>query len=362
MNYIKVMTGQIACLSLVSSFAGIALAAEDDLLQEFTVQPGGTLFIDSPSGSIEVSPWDQNVVRVEVRNSRSFDVEFDQNGNNVHVEVDTEGGFRFRRSNIGFEVQVPREFNLDLDTGGGSIEVGDVSGDIMADTSGGSISVGNVASGNVSADTSGGSINIGNVGGDVYADTAGGSIRVGETQGSSELDTSGGSIRSGWVWGPLEADTAGGSIRLAGSDQELLAETAGGSITVERSNGPVEVSTAGGSIDIGPVAGPVKAHTSGGSIELVMAAADAGVSSEVELETSGGDIVISIPAAISATVDAQLRVSRRNRGDYGIFTDFPLTIQDDDNGRILGRGDINGGGDRIELRTVNSDIQILRIE
>lgn len=353
---------QIASLALLSSMAAITLAAEDDLLQEFTVQAGGTLFLDSRSGPIEVTPWNEDMVRVEVLNSRGFEVEFEQRGNDVYVEADQEGLFRLRSSNISFNVQVPTNFNLDLDTGGGSIEVGNVNGNITADTSGGSISIGDVESGDVSADTSGGSINIGDIGGDVYADTAGGSITVGETAGDSELDTSGGSIRSGWVGGTLDADTAGGSIRLAGSDQNLVAETAGGSISVERSNGPVDVSTAGGSIDIGPVPGPVKAETSGGSIELTMVASEVGVNADVELDTSGGDVTIHIPANYSATIDAQLRVSRRNRGDYGIFTDFPLTIQDDDNGRIIGRGEINGGGALIELRTSNSDINILLVE
>jgi len=362
MKYLVSTSARIAGLAILGSLAGMSYAAEDDLMQEFAVQAGGTLYLTSEAGSIDVSPWNESMVRVEARNSRGFEVEFEQRGNDVHVEADREGGFRMRRSNIRFVVQVPRSFNIELDTGGGSIEVGDVDGNIDADTSGGSISIGSVETGSVVADTSGGSITIGDVGGDVYADTAGGSITVGETGGDSELDTSGGSIRSGWVWGRLEADTSGGSIRLEGSDQNLLAETAGGSITVARSNGPVDVSTAGGSISIGPVAGPVKAETNGGSIELDMAAVEPGVNTEVVLDTSGGDVTIRIPASRAATIDAQLRVSRRNRGDYGIFTDFPLTIQDDAGGRIIGRGDINGGGDRIELRTSNSDINILRIE
>lgn len=362
MKHNEALSARIISMLLLIGISTTAFSASDDLEEEFSVQPGGSLFIDSQSGSIEVETWDQSTVRVRVRNSRDFEVDFEQRGNDIYVEADAEGGFRIRRSNIGFRVQVPQNFNLDLDTGGGSIEVSDINGGVLADTSGGSIEIGNVSGGNVNADTSGGSIRIGDVSGNVLADTAGGSITVGETGGDSELETSGGSIRSGWVGGSIVADTAGGSIRLAGSEVRLEADTAGGSIAVERSNGSVDVSTAGGSIEIGPTAGSVRAETSGGHIELVMAPVGAVANIPVELDTSGGDVTIHIPADHAASIDAQLRVSRRNRGDYGIYTDFPLTIQDENGSRVVGRGDINGGGATIELRTSNSDIHILQIQ
>ncbi|MDP6417130.1 MAG: hypothetical protein QGG54_19140, partial [Gammaproteobacteria bacterium] len=63
-----------------------------------------------------------------------------------------------------------------------------------------------------------------------------------------------------------------------------------------------------------------------------------------------------------STVVANLEVTRRSRGDYRIYTDFPLSIQEDDGGDIVGRGDINGGGDRIYLETTNSDINIVSVD
>lgn len=48
--------------------------------------------------------------------------------------------------------------------------------------------------------------------------------------------------------------------------------------------------------------------------------------------------------------------------NYRIYTGFPLTIQEDDRGNIVGQGDLNGGGSRIYLETTNSDINILSVK
>ncbi|MBT8146605.1 MAG: hypothetical protein KJN90_07105, partial [Gammaproteobacteria bacterium] len=74
------------------------------------------------------------------------------------------------------------------------------------------------------------------------------------------------------------------------------------------------------------------------------------------------DIELRIPADHAATVDARIEVSRRARGDYRIYTDFPLSITGQDDREVLGRGDINGGGDRIRIETSNGDIRIMRSE
>ncbi|MFN3162363.1 MAG: DUF4097 family beta strand repeat-containing protein [Pseudohongiellaceae bacterium] len=364
--------GWWAALLVLAVQSGTLLAASsDDIDQEFTVAAGGTLTVNSDSGPIEVRSWERNVVRVRIRNRGSFEVDVAQEGNDVVVIADQEGGlFGFGGSNIRFDIDVPRQYNVDLETGGGSIDVGDLAGDVHADTSGGSISIGRVTGGdvvvdtsggrisiadvdgNVSADTSGGSISIANVtgnveadtsggsirtaaGGDIYADTSGGNIEVGEGAGRVELDTSGGTIRAGWAMGPLIADTSGGNIFLEGSETSVEADTSGGNIEIRRSNGPVYADTSGGSITIRQSRGPIRADTAGGRVEAELLAFSGERDATVELESSGGDVIVRIPADHGARIVADLEVSRRSRGDYRIYTDFPITIQEDGNGNIL---------------------------
>lgn len=373
-------------------------AASDDMEQIFAVQPGGTLTVNSDSGPIEVSTWDRNEVRVRVRNSNGFSVEIEQEGNDVVVVADRQRSlFRLSGSDIRFYITVPERYSVDLDTGGGGIRVPDLIGNVKADTSGGAIEVGRITgdvevdtsggridindvdgdvnaetsggrisianvTGDVNADTSGGSIQIGNVGGDMVADTSGGDIEVGEGSGRVELDTSGGTIRAGWAEGPVIADTSGGNIFLAGSAERVEADTSGGNIVIERSLGAVYADTSGGSITIRDSRGPIQADTSGGRVDAELALFEGSRDASIQLESSGGDITVRIPSSHAASVVANLDVSRHGRDGYRIYTDFPLMIQEDDDGSIQGRGDINGGGDRIYLETRNSDIHIISVE
>ncbi len=386
--------------------AGVALIAGSvshaqsgrDIDEEFSVSPGGTLIVESDSGPIEVETWDQDTVRVRITGTDNFDVSVEQNGNTVHVVADSEGGFFFNRGgNIRFRIEVPRQFNVDLDTGGGSItvasitgnvtadtsggriEVGDVTdGDVEVDTSGGRIEIGNVQGGDVYADTSGGSIEIGNVSGDVEADTSGGSIRIGDVGGNMladtsggnidvgrgggrvALDTSGGTIRAAYAEGPIVVDTSGGNIYLGGSAVSVEADTSGGNIEIERSGGAVYADTSGGSITIRQSVGPIRADTAGGRIDAELVASANRSSGTVELESSGGDVTVRIPVNHAASIVADLE-SRRGRGRYQIYSDFPIEIREDDDGSVLGRGDINGGGDLIYLETRDSDIRIIGV-
>ncbi|GJM14124.1 MAG: hypothetical protein DHS20C12_25270 [Pseudohongiella sp.] len=398
MSHNLAITLRSAVLSLIFASTASVQAASDDIDREFDVGSNGTLNIESDAGSINVQTWEQNRVRLRVRNTSGFEVEVSQNGDDVNVIADSRGSFfGLGRSNIGFTVDVPVQYNVNLNTGGGNIAVDNISGEVEVDTSGGNIVIGVVTGGdivadtsggnievrgatgdvevdtsgghitigdvvgNVVADTSGGRIRIGNVQGDLQADTSGGSIEVGESTGRVRLDTSGGSIRAGWAMGSISADTSGGNIYLAGSDTEVKADTSGGNIEIDASNGPVEADTSGGNITIRNARAAVHADTSGGRIEVNITAEGGRVGGNVDLDTSGGDITLRVPSNFQASISANLEVSRRSRGDYRIYTDFPLTIQEDD-GDIIGRGDINGGGDRVSLRTNNSDIYIQSVE
>lgn len=400
MALLKHTLARIAAITILCSVSLNVQAQSDDIEREFAVADGGTLTIQSDAGAIEVNTWDQNTVRVRIRNTNRFEVDVEQSGDDVDVRAEYEGGGlfgRIGRSNIGFRADVPVNYNVTLDTGGGHIEVApingnvdantsgghieigettgnvqadtsgghitieDVNGSVLADTSGGRITIGNVT-GEVSADTSGGRIEIGNVGGDMMADTSGGNITVGEGSGSVTLDTSGGTIRAAWAIGPIRADTSGGNIYLDGSETSVYADTSGGNIEIERSNGRVDADTSGGSIRIRNAVGPIRADTAGGRIEAELASFSGDRDASIELSTAGGDVTLRLPSDHGADIEVELDVSRRARDDYRIYTDFPLSLQEDDDGDITASGEINGGGDRIFIETTNSDINIESID
>ena len=417
-NWNKALFSRLA-IGLVSLLLTLNVHAKTETVEKnYDVKSGGTLTINSDQGSIEIEPWNKDKVAVQVKKKASsekrlneFKLSFDQSGNNVSIDGDSEWNTKVR---VQFIVKVPAHYNLDLKTGGGSIEIGDMSGEIKLHTSGGSIKIGNIAEGQVDADTSGGSIRVGDVNGDLKVNTSGGSIKLGNITGTSEIntsggsitlksgsnnvnaDTSGGSINIGPVTGNVKAetsggsinvdrvkgnvdvDTSGGSINIAMTDGDVKAETSGGTIKVEGSTGKIDVDTSGGSIKIGSSGGPIVAETAGGSIRIKQAngsidADTAGGSIEAEmiatsgdthinLSSAGGDIELYIPANLAASIDAKLKITRSAKRDYRIYSDFPLTIKGEKSDRISGKGDINGGGDSIKLKTTNGDIYIKKLE
>jgi DUF4097 and DUF4098 domain-containing protein YvlB len=390
-------------VALFSVTAAIPAKSEtENVDRSFSAKSGGNLTIESDQGSIKVVTWGKQKVEVLVEKKAGkqkqldgFKANFNQKGNDIFVEGD---GDRNNRVSVKFIIKVPQEFNLDLKTGGGSIEVSDISGEVKVNTSGGNIIIGDVIQGNVEAKTSGGNINVGDVDGNLNVDTSGGNIRLGKINGKSSIDTSGGniilrqggsdvkaetsggSIKIGPVKGKVDVDTSGGSIQIGMADDDVVAKTSGGGINVEGSKGSVNIDSSGGNLFVGGSGGPVKAETSGGNIKILQARGfieadtsggkieaemiidDKNVDTHVNLDSSGGSLTLHIPKNLAASVSATLKITRSAKGDYLIYSDFPLTIKGEDSSKITAKGDINHGGDKITLTTTNGDIHIKMLE
>jgi hypothetical protein len=243
-----------AAVFLVFFAAGTNLrAAEDTVRESFRVSQGGTLHLDTDLGSVELQGQKGNSVDIEVfREMRSasdsrfksllrdLDLRMEKRGNDVFVTMEYDRhGFRklwsrLRNFRVEFSITVPREYNVDLHTSGGSILVEDLEGEILSKTSGGSLKFYDIT-GDIRARTSGGGIRIGDVEGDVELNTSGGSIRVERVLGRLNVHTSGGGITVGEVGGTVKASTSGGSIKAYISDQprgDCRLTTSGGSINV----------------------------------------------------------------------------------------------------------------------------------
>lgn len=279
---------------------------------------------------------------------------------------------------VDYQIQVPRRFNLDLETQGGHLQVEALEGNLKGVTAGGNIRAGDI-SGTVQAVTAGGNISLEHVGQRLEARTAGGSVRVGDADADAVLETSGGKIAAGRIAGTLRAVTAGGDIVLRGAGADITAQTAGGQIRIGEAGGRVRAETAGGSIQLDAVRGPVQVETAGGCIYLdrvdsaVQAATAAGsiraqITANADsfgaslLQTSFGDVQVYLPHDLPITIEAVIQ----NAVGHKIVSDFPLQI--DEAGRsfrantVEGWGKLNGGGQVLRLRTSAGNIEIRRLD
>jgi hypothetical protein len=300
---------------------------EDTVIKSFNVKQGQLFYLKADLGSVEVDSWGSDEVKVTVTktaetNSKSraeeifedLELSFDQDSDGVKVFAEYHGprgwwGER-RRLRLRFEVLVPKVFNLDVNTSGGSIQVTDLIGSSDLNTSGGSITIGKV-DGPVNAKTSGGSIKVQEARGHILAHTSGGSIFIGETAGSVNAKTSGGGITLDGVTGDTDAFTSGGSLNLKNLNGNVMAGTSGGSIYAELT----------GKID-----------------------------RDCTLKTSGGSIRVFLQRNSSIDLDAH------TSGGH-VETDFPITMQGVIKKSAL-KGKINDGGPLITLRTSGGSIYI----
>jgi DUF4097 and DUF4098 domain-containing protein YvlB len=290
------MIGTMIRYVLGSTLVLLALSATawaSDYRNSVEVATGGTLEVDLSSGAIEIETHDKNEVYVEARSSSSRTrFELTSDGTDARLTSSREGLWKiFGWGRVRVEILVPEDYSLDLRTGGGSIEIEGVRGEIVARTSGGRIEVDEVE-GNLDIHTSGGSIQLEEIRGDVRARTSGGKIRVSEVTGALEVRTSGGSIRIDDADGPVEAHTSGGSIevRFSGAPGGVL-KTSGGSIDAEfpRDSGIfLDAKTSGGRVQVESeitIKGTMERDHIAGKIN--------GGGPHLELRTSGGNIRVS---------------------------------------------------------------------
>lgn len=301
----------IVLIGLLLTAVPLLGGVDGDIKKSFSVSEDGLLTVEADIGSIEVRTSSASKVDVEIqfesrrgskRNFKDiledFDVDFDHSGKDVTVILDYPKGRRNFWDNVGryvrvrFYITVPKKYNVDLSTSGGSIQVDDLTGEVKSRTSGGSLVFGQIQ-GPVTGKTSGGSVNLDKCSGEVDVRTSGGSISIGEVQGNVLAHTSGGGIKVEEVMGTIEASTSGGSITARISKQpksDCSLKTSGGGITVYLSEDigvNVDARTSGGGVRTDfPVT--VKGNISKNSLKAKVN----GGGPELYLRTSGGSIYL----------------------------------------------------------------------
>jgi len=281
---------------------------EREMEKTFDAAYGGELKVDSERGSISVETHSKEVVNVKVyfkvRSSDEefadeliddFKIDFFDNGKDLRINAEFDGAFSNSKENkLNVRFIITVPNEYDVDL----------------KTSGGSISVDDLV-GEAIAKTSGGSLNFKFIDGTVRGKTSGGSISLDGCNGDADISTSGGGIRIGKVRGNVDASTSGGSI------------------TVEEVYGSIDASTSGGS-----VSATIKEQPQ----------------HDCKLTTSGGSISIYVSENIKANIDAKT-------SGGSVSSDFPVSFRGKVDSSHL-KGEINGGGPEIYLRTSGGGINI----
>ena len=346
----------------------------------FKVSGGGLLKISLVNGDVNIRTWDNNEVKVrmddlgDMSETDSHLIKIYQSGNTVFVE--NKGGGWSNSNDVS--VSIPKEFNIDVKTNQGDVELrSDVTGKVTVFTGGGDISAknitgqsslssygGDIYADNLSADanisTKGGDIKLGNVAGNADLNTLGGSIDVGNVLKDLNARTNGGEITTGDIGGKLTATTMGGEIDIRNVSQKASVKTNGGNIKLSGSSGPVKAVTLGGNIDLYKISGPVEAKTYAGDVHVELESVG---NSPSDISTLSGRISLFITSSGKATVKAKAGAGSFGPDEKAIVSDF--SPESYETGKYSGFTNatyiLNGGGPQITLKTLNGEIKINKL-
>jgi hypothetical protein len=363
-----------------------------DIQQTFKVGKTGSLTVEHVKGEVSIKAWAKD--EVFVHEIRKMDIytkseaeaamqeaksSYSREGDAVRID-----GFDSDREWIQseFDIFIPAAFACTIRTQGGEISVEGTEGTVSVSTGGGDISLKNLG-GIVTAKTGGGEILIENVrnkvsvssgGGDVKilgakgqvdVKTGGGEVNVENSDGDVGVTTGGGEIDIRNVKGNFKATTGGGSVHAVNLGGSVTATTGGGDVDLTGTQGSVTATTGGGNMDLRGVKGSITATTGGGDVTAEVTLTDFTRKHDVTIRTGGGDIRLTIPEKMPATVSAKIKTRKRNWEEYTISSDFPLQIKTEDVSSgyrvITAKGDINGGGDPIDLESGGGNIRILKL-
>jgi len=146
----------------------------------------------------------------------------------------------------------------------------------------------------------------------------------------------------------VDAESVNGGVSLGGTHGKVRLETTNGAVDVKDVTGDVNAGTTNGGVSAMHVAGAVKAETTNGAVEVELTSFPAG--SNLNFGSTNGSVHVRLPR------DARLSVDAETTNGH-VKSDFEVP------GATLGKrslkGNINGGGGQLKIRTTNGGIEIL---
>ncbi len=297
-------TSLAVALGLVLSAAVFAPRAKaEDWTKSYTVSGRAQVKVDTNDGAVQIYTGDSKQVDFRViydgyEMNKSIHVDSRQDGDSVQINARVTGHWGFswgnNRRNVRIEVHMPKDADIQIDTGDGSVTTQSLNGRVKIHTGDGSVRAQEVS-------------------GDVDIDTGDGSITVDGAKGDIRLRTGDGHIDARNLDGKVDAMSGDGHIKLDGRLDALSVKTGDGSIDARLQPGSK-------------------------------------VNSSWSIRTGDGSVDIVLPADLQANIDA-------STNDGHISLGIPVTVEGTfSNSQIHGK--MNGGGQPLVIHTGDGSIRL----
>jgi len=289
---------------LLLSVAILAPRAEaEEWTKSYTVSGRAQVRVDSNDGAVQIFTANSKQVDFRVlydgyEINKSLHVDSRQEGDTVQINARVSGHWGFSWGNnhrkIRIEVHMPKDADLQVDTGDGSVTTQSLNGKVKIHTGDGSVRAQEVS-------------------GDVDIDTGDGSITVEGAKGDIRLRTGDGHIDARNLDGKVDAMSGDGHIKLEGRLDSLSVKTGDGSIEARLQPGSK-------------------------------------VNSSWSIRTGDGSVDIVLPPDLQANIDA-------STNDGHISLGIPVTVEGTfSNSQIHGK--MNGGGQPVVIHTGDGSIRL----
>jgi hypothetical protein len=266
-----VLAGALSAGGMLLAPAGVRA---EEVAKTFTVAGHARVRVQTDDGSVRVSTGDIKQVEIRVVYSgykldRDLQVSSSQNGDAVEVIAKTHGGnwfnFGVRHSSLRVEVHMPKDADLEVSSGDGSVEADSITGNLDVKTGDGHISV-QGARGNIRLHTGDGHIE------------------------GRELD------------GRADITTGDGHVNVEGRFDALTTKTGDGSVTARAGKGST-------------VASAWNIHTGDGSVDLDLPGE---MQANLDASTHDGRISLGIPVTVEGTFSSTKITGKMNGGGQPI--------------------------------------------
>jgi DUF4097 and DUF4098 domain-containing protein YvlB len=318
-----------ASILMASSISAEASKINKNFHESFDVEKGCMLHLRHGDGDVTITPWDKDILDVEVRyraeaktfgvgGRHKFDVEFKETGSVIHVlgretSSSSIGFHHFKMHEYTYTIRAPEYLELNLDGDDGDVDIEDWQGKIECTLEDGDVDLRNIVSAETSIDLEDGDLRIDGLEGDLLVDGEDGDVVL------------------------RDARTQQCRIRLEDGD-----------LTIKRSEGDFEINVEDGRVDLDRVrAGMLEVSTEDGEVEVDLLKVDR---IDLDIRAYDGDVTVNLEPGMSAAFSIDTHDGR-------IRTDLP-GARNLDKGRDQVSGEIGTGEGRIHIRTVDGDIRL----
>jgi hypothetical protein len=277
---------------LIAAATLTATARAEEWTKSYTISGRAQVRVDTNDGSVRIATGDSKQVEFRViydgyELNKNIHIDSRQDGDSVQLNARVTGhwGFSWGRGQRGprVEVRMPKNADLQVDTGDGSVETQPLSG-------------------HVKIHTGDGSVRVQAVDGNVDIDTGDGSITVEGAKGDIRLHTGDGHIDARNLDGRVDANSGDGHIKIDGRLDGLNVKTGDGSIDARVQ--PGSKLTGGWSV-----------RTGDGSVDMVL---PPDLQANIDASTNDGHISLGIPVTVEGTFSNSQIHGKMNGGGQAL--------------------------------------------